>query len=109
MIIDAQSSVRTQLVGTAPHRRFIIEWRNATYYQDDTRRVSFELILGERTNVITVVYRGIAADDRERGSSATLGIENATGSDALQYSFNTPVIGSPTFAITYVPPHRRDR
>jgi hypothetical protein len=105
LIIDNQSSVRTQLVGTAPNRRFVIEWRNATYYQDNTRRVTFEIVLNERTGIVSVLYRNIAPDDREQGSSATLGIENEAGSDALQYSFNKPLLGSPTFGITYLPPH----
>ena len=64
----------------------------------------FEIILAERTNAITVSYRGIAADEREQGSSATLGIENSTGSDALQYSFNVPAVQSPTFGVSYIEP-----
>ena len=105
LIIDDQASVRTQVVGTSPNRRFVIEWRNATYYQDNTRRVTVELLLAERTGLVAISYRNIAADDREEGSSATLGIENMTGDDALEYSFNTPALGSPTFGITYLPPH----
>jgi len=62
-------------------------------------------ISNERTGLVAISYRNIAADDREEGSSATLGIENMTGDDALEYSFNTPALGSPTFGITYLPPH----
>src|SRR5262249_31483607 len=41
----------------------------------------------------------------EQGNSATLGIENAAGDDALQYSFNEATIESPTFAVLYrLPP-----
>jgi subtilisin family serine protease len=104
LIFDGQASVRTQVVGTAPNRRFVIEWRNATYYQDDTRRVSFELILSEASYDLTAVYRQIADDDRERGSSATFGIENTTGDDALQFSFDSAVIRSPGFAVRYSEP-----
>ena len=104
LIIDLQSSVRTQVVGTAPNRKFVIEWRNATYYRDDSRRVSFELVLSETTFNFTTAYRQIADDDREQGSSATLGIENGTGDDALQYSFDSPVIRTPVFAVRYVEP-----
>jgi subtilisin family serine protease len=104
LIIDGQSSVRTQVIGAQPNRRFVIEWRNATYYQDDTRRVSFEVILSEATYDFTVVYRQIAADDRERGSSATLGIENAAGDDALEFSFDFAAIRSPGFALRYSEP-----
>jgi subtilisin family serine protease len=104
MFIDNPASVRTQVVGVQPNRRFVIEWRNMSYYADNTRRVTVELVLFERSNVIVTSYRGIAADGREQGNSATFGLENQTGSDALQYSFNTPVIGSPTFGIAFMPP-----
>ena len=104
MIVDNASRVYTKVIGTAPRQKFVIEWRNVTYYSDNTRRVNFEIILSQLTNTISVVYSGIAADDREQGNSATLGIENRTGDDAFQYSFNTAVISSPAFGIVYRAP-----
>src|SRR5262249_17837300 len=75
LLIDAQSSVRTASSGTAPNRQFIIEWRNARFY-DDAARVSFEVILAEN-GTITFAYKDIdLASTRERGGTATVGIEN---------------------------------
>ena len=34
LIVDAESSVRTRTVGTAPNRRFVIEWLNVTLFAD---------------------------------------------------------------------------
>src|SRR5262249_50223085 len=49
--------------------------------------------------------RNIDNDSQEQGGSATIGIENAAGDDALQYSFNTASIGGPDFAVLYrLPP-----
>jgi hypothetical protein len=84
---------------------FVIEWRNVAYFGDLSRRVDFEVVLHENGRIQTE-YRNIENDAREKGNSATIGIENESGTVALQYSFNEAVIGDPTFAVHYVlPPH----
>jgi hypothetical protein len=104
LFVDGLASVRSQLLGSAPNRSFVIEWRNVTYFGDSSRRVDFEVILHENGQIETQ-YRNIADDGRERGNSATLGIENETGTVALQYSLNEAVIFSPVFAVLYrLPP-----
>jgi hypothetical protein len=104
LFVDASASVRTQLLGVAPNRQFVIEWRNVHFFADATRRVDFEVVLNENGRILTQ-YRNIAADSREKGNSATVGIENHTGTVALQYSFNQAAIADPTFAVLYrLPP-----
>jgi hypothetical protein len=83
--------VRTELLGSAPNRRFVIEWRNVRYFNDNVRRIDVSLVLHENGQILTQ-SRNLAEDGRERGNSATLGIENATGTVALLYSFNQPVL-----------------
>jgi subtilisin family serine protease len=102
-VIDSNASVRTELLGSAPNRMFVIEWRNVHIFADTTRRMDFEVILHEN-GFMRTEYRNIAADGREQGNSATLGIENETGTVALQYSSDQAVINSPTFAVLYRPP-----
>jgi hypothetical protein len=101
LIIDGSSSMWTKTLSSP--NRFVIEWRNARYFDDATRRVDIEVVLYENGQVLTQ-YRNIADDARERGSSATLGLENADGSVAFQYSFNEATIGSPEYAIRYLLP-----
>ena len=104
LFVDASASVRSELLGAAPNRMFVIEWRNVRFFGDTTRRLDFEVILTENGRILTQ-YRNIANDGRERGNSATLGIENATGTIALQYSFNQANIDFPEFAVLYrLPP-----
>ena len=104
LFVDASSSVRSELLGAAPNRQFVLEWRNVRFFGDTTRRVDFEAVLHENGQILTQ-YRNIANDGRERGNSATLGIENATGTVAFQYSFNESVVESPEFAVRYrLPP-----
>ena len=100
--VDASASVRTQTLGTSPNRQFVIEWRNVAFFSDSTKRVSFEVILFENGNIQTQ-YNDIAADGMEQGNSATSGIENSTGTVALQYSNNEAVFNTGT-AILYKKP-----
>ncbi|SCL34094.1 Glucose/arabinose dehydrogenase, beta-propeller fold [Micromonospora rhizosphaerae] len=91
LLVDASASVRTSLTGTAPNRKFIVEWRNVRFYADSTSRVSFEVVLSENSDV-TVAWQDIGTTALEQGGSATVGIENAQGTTALQYSLNQPVL-----------------
>jgi subtilisin family serine protease len=105
LYVDSSASVRSQLFGSAPSRTFVIEWRNVAFFGDFSRRVDFEVILHENGRVQTE-YRNIDNDDREKGNSATIGIENESGTVALQYSFNEATIGDPAFAVLYrLPPN----
>jgi protocatechuate 3,4-dioxygenase beta subunit len=104
-VVDADASIRADVRGTAPDRRFVIEFRNLHFFQDATRRADFNIVLFENGEILTQ-YRNLADDERERGSSATIGIENHTGTDALRFAFNQPLL-APAPAVTtirYTPP-----
>ncbi|MEV6860429.1 S8 family serine peptidase [Streptosporangium subroseum] len=81
-----ESGLYTATIGTAPNRTFVVEWRNAQFYDSD-EHFSFEALLGEDGS-IGYRYRGIDTT-HEAGTTATIGIENADGTDALQYSYLT--------------------
>lgn len=103
LLIDAASRVMTKTSGTAPNREFVIEWRNATFYQATTTRIDVEAVLSENGEV-SLRYRNLdSANPRETGNSATVGIENATGTVALQYSLNSPVLSN-TQSVRFTPP-----
>ncbi|MGH9248101.1 MAG: M36 family metallopeptidase, partial [Acidimicrobiales bacterium] len=104
MFVDEQASIRADVRGDAPNRRFVIEFRNLHYFQDTTRRVDFNIVLFENGEILTQ-YRNIADDPRERGNSATIGIENHTGTDALRVSFNQVALSPGVVtSIRYSPP-----
>ncbi|OLR91734.1 hypothetical protein BJP25_25290 [Actinokineospora bangkokensis] len=104
LTIDSASRVATKTLGTAPNREFVIEWRNATFYQSTATRLDFETVLSE-SGEISFRYRGIDPNStRERGESATVGIENATGTVALQYSFNSAALANGTAIRFKLPP-----
>ncbi|WP_406429909.1 S8 family serine peptidase [Streptomyces sp. NBC_01589] len=93
LVLDKKSAVKTATTGTAGQRKFAIVWENATFAADSSRRVTFEAVFEEATGAILLQYQSIdGASALEKGGSATVGIENQAGVDALQYSFNEPVL-----------------
>ncbi|MER5913615.1 S8 family serine peptidase [Streptomyces sp. NPDC001982] len=93
LVLDKKSAVKTATTGTAGQRKFAIVWENAAFAADSSRRVTFEAVFEEATGAILLQYQSIdGASALEKGGSATVGIENQAGVDALQYSFNEPVL-----------------
>jgi hypothetical protein len=100
LFVDASSAVFTDTKGAAPNRRFVILWSNIRPY-NGIERWDFEVVLYESGRVM-LQYRGVDAN-LDRGASATVGIENAAGNDALQWSFNEALLSNGQ-AILFLPP-----
>ncbi|MFI6290733.1 S8 family serine peptidase [Nonomuraea sp. NPDC050790] len=92
LVADAESGVYTATQGAAPNRVFVVEWRNVKFYSDAAMRISVSMLLGEN-GTVSYRYKDIESA-REQGNSATIGVENAAGTDALLYSFNTAAVSS---------------
>jgi glucose/arabinose dehydrogenase/PKD repeat protein len=102
LVVRADSTVRTAVTGTAPDRRFVVEWRNIGMYGSTSARISFQAVLSESGQIV-FNYADLNTKGRERGDSATIGIENAPGDVALRYSFNEAVLANGR-AIVITPP-----
>lgn len=85
------SGVFTSVTGTAPHRQYVVEWREVAHWSAQADKFSFSAAIGE-DGTVRYSYKGTGGTGIKGGSSATVGVENATGTDAYKYSFNTPVI-----------------
>lgn len=92
LVLDKKSTVQTATTGTAGSRTFAVVWNNAAFVGNTSARVSFEAVFDEATGAVTLQYQGLSTASPENGASATVGIENQAGTDALQYSFNEPVL-----------------
>jgi hypothetical protein len=92
-IVDSSSRIATKSSGTAPNRQWVVEWRNVRLYNDATLRASFEIIFTENGQ-ISLAYKDLPANPLGRGSEATVGIENASGTIAFQYSSQQAVLAS---------------
>jgi hypothetical protein len=98
LVLDASSSVNT----TAGGDSFTIEWRNAVFYES-VERIDAEITLYEDGQIV-ITYRNLdPGSDRELGSSASVGIENADGTIGIQYGYSSPFLSNDT-AIRFFPP-----
>ncbi|GAA4690429.1 hypothetical protein GCM10023263_28710 [Phytohabitans rumicis] len=98
LIVDAAASVRTATLGTAPDRRFVVEWRNVAFY-DAPGRATFSAELSEHGG-ITVHFGALSADPVARGAGATIGIENMAATTGLEYARDVQVL-SPNSAVAF--------
>jgi hypothetical protein len=81
---------------------YVVEWRDVRLYGDTRQRLSFSVAIG-RDGTVTYRYRGVVGGDLAHGASATVGVENADGTDGLAYSFNSATI-SDGLVVTFRPP-----
>jgi len=85
--------VRSATFGTAPNRRFTIEWFDSTLF-GNAERLRFQAQIFETTNATEFhfcdINAGTATDGRAAGNSATVGIEDLAGTGGVQASFNRP-------------------
>ena len=88
LVLDKKSSVQTATTGTTGTRKFAVVWNNAAFADGSSARVTFEAVFDEATGSVTLQYLSVPGS----GAGATVGIENQAGTDALQYSFNEPVL-----------------
>jgi len=97
LAVGAGGAVLTATQGSAPNRRFVVEWRDVVLHdqegETDPVRINFEVVLFENRS-IQFNYRdiGVREELRLRGSSATVGIEDHFGTGAFQRSFNQPYL-----------------
>jgi subtilisin family serine protease len=103
LMIDEGASVRTELVGTAPQRAFVVEWRNVAFRDAPDLRVRFEIVLHEDGRILTQ-YLTAGPDRRQRGALATVGLEDADGGDGLEYSSDDPSLDSGAALLYALPP-----
>jgi hypothetical protein len=104
LYVDDAASVRTELIGAAPNRRFVIEWRNVAFCCVSEERLDVAVVLYENGE-IALQYRNLDDNDRERGGAAVIGIEDDTGTVGLRFSEpEVAVLESPADAVRFVPP-----
>ncbi|MCI0643626.1 MAG: carboxypeptidase regulatory-like domain-containing protein [Chloroflexi bacterium] len=98
--LEPQPSLRTELLGTAPDRRFVIEWRNVRTVRFPgnglTTWINVEVVLFENGQILFQYSHIDPTVPVQQGSQATVGIENQDGTVAFQYSFNEALLSDAT-------------
>ncbi|MFF7364014.1 S8 family serine peptidase [Streptomyces sp. NPDC008125] len=84
---DSSSGVYTAVRGTAPHREYVVEWRDMLLARNTTQRIGFAATISE-DGTYTFHYQGIGEGAFEHGTGATIGAENHDGTDGFLYSFD---------------------
>ncbi|MFB7355360.1 S8 family serine peptidase [Streptomyces gardneri] len=92
LLLDRSSAVRTTVTGKTGNRVLALSWENAALTATPSVRVSFQVLFAEATGAITVQYKDIAPG----GASATVGVENQSGTDGLAYLYDQNVLKSGT-------------
>lgn len=105
IVIDPSGKILYTTIGAAPNRKCIIQWTNMGFFSSTVLMGTFSVILYEGSNNIQIQYRSIIdnTSDRSHGSSATIGLENSSGSDGVQYSYHNSSAVASEQAILFSP------
>lgn len=102
-LVSADSAnIMYQFLGTSPYRVCVITWKDARIngaiqpgVLQPLNTITFQIVLSEN-GLIGIQYKDCAVGDTvyNWGRSATIGIENSTGTAGLQYLFNGSLTGN---------------
>ncbi|MBI2929695.1 MAG: S8 family serine peptidase [Verrucomicrobia bacterium] len=98
------SSVRIGAVGTSPNRKVVVSWVGVPHRSKPPISLTFQVVLMEGSHQILFQYQSVSASKSlGAGRSATVGLENESGSVAAKYSFNGSALLANNQAILFVP------
>ncbi|MEV0007058.1 S8 family serine peptidase [Streptomyces sp. NPDC047973] len=89
LAMDSASGIYSGVKGTAPHRSYVVEWRDMVLMKDTARRVGFSAEISE-DGTYAFHYKDIDAGGKgyEQGTGATIGAENHDGTQGFEYAAN---------------------
>ncbi|RMG67205.1 MAG: hypothetical protein D6715_05260, partial [Calditrichaeota bacterium] len=106
VVANSNFNVYAKVEGTAPYRRFIVEFLGFRRDNNNLGPLTFQIVLFETTNLIKMQYLDVQEVGLGgRGGKATVGLKyrgKTTFKDSLLYSFNQNVL-SDSLAILYYP------
>jgi len=104
---SAGGSVKVGVVGVPPHRKLVVSWVGVPHFLTSSC-MTFQAVLCEGSGDTVLQYLEVQPDDELYGAgrSATVGIENAAGTRAAQYSLNgRPLLSNgQAILLTMIPP-----
>lgn len=103
IVIDPSGKILYTTIGAAPNRKCVIQWTNMGFYASPVLMGTFSVILYEGSNNVQIQYRSIIDNTsaRAHGSSATIGLENASGSAGVQYAYHVSTAAESEQAILF--------
>jgi hypothetical protein len=98
-------AVYYEIIGTAPNRRLIVQWQDVPHYgSGGADTITVQAVLFEEYSNILLQYQDPSS---EAGAEATVGIQNDTTTNALEYSCDTAAL-SAGLAVCFAPPGSDD-
>ena len=94
LLTNSGQDAYTAVVGSAPNRQFVIEWRG---HYGTGGLANFEVIFNEANGVIRTVYGTVGT---EAGRSATEGVQGSGSGPASQFHCNEAGTLAPGLAVT---------
>jgi hypothetical protein len=93
-----------QVLGSAPGRQLVVEWRNVGYCCETTNTIKFQIVFFEGSSNIQFNYAntvfGGSYSANDNGATATSGVQ-VTSALGRQYSYNQPNLKSQTSLLWY--------
>ncbi len=98
-------TIKYELFGSAPNRYMVVSFEGINHISYQASSANFQVILYEGSNNIRLQYTDSTMGNAsvDYGLSATVGIENSTGSYALKFSYRTSSL-SDGLAIDFAAP-----
>ncbi|MCX7022821.1 MAG: hypothetical protein NTW26_11230 [bacterium] len=99
--------IYVEVAGSAPTRKLCISYSPWYFYEAAADPIEFQVLIYEApmagvNNSIELRYKDVIGDSwRDNGFSATVGLENSSGTDAVLYSYNQDIISN-QFSILFV-------
>lgn len=101
---DETTDVRVAALGTAPRRRFVVQWTRWQVVGDTASDLTFQAKLFEGTNVVEFHYCTVTpARTLPLGAAASIGLESLDGRDGVTTALNRLNAVDPTNAFRYTP------
>src|SRR5262249_29228221 len=100
LFVEESSAVYVNTFGTAPNRKFVVEWANMSVLDENgtdlKANLTFEAVLFEGSNDVQFLYRTLTGP-RSAGSSATVGMQDSKRSTGILSVFDRDAIGNGYF------------
>jgi hypothetical protein len=90
--------------GAAPNRKLAFTWDDAAVFAGASSHLTFSIVLNETSGIVDIIYQTMSGDADATGGLATVGIQNAGGTVALQHGCKEPGITKPGTAVRFTPP-----
>jgi len=98
------SGVFTQTRGVAPNREFVVQYTNVPFFSPQPSSLTYQIIIRENgtSDVVWADMSSPSSPERAQGSSVTVGVENADGTDGTRSSYNETMLVRPGQFVRYL-------